>query len=437
MSPPSAFSVVLSLRRVDMRTSAAAPRDARTCTRTFVHRASNARRPRARAPSASTTRGGFQADERVDVVVVGAGVIGLACARELSRRGMRVFVADRAPAVGLGTSARNSEVLHAGMHYAPGSLKADFCVRGRRMIVDYCEKKDVRWDNIGKIIVASEESQMDDLEAMIERAMRNDVDDLELLSAESLREYEKNVRGFAGVWSPSTSVVDTRELMESFRRDCVRDGRTSISLGDEVVEITPAGRAMYRVKTKSKVIAAPRIVNAAGLHAHRVCERMTEVYDQIATPPPPLYFARGLYCTLKKGAGAPFQRLVYPLPRHGGLGVHFTKDVFGNCKFGPDIEWIDEIDYTIKPERVSAFYDAIREYWPELPDGFLRTAYTGIRPKLINETGDEDEPGATTDFMIQTEVDHRASGVVHLFGFESPGLTSAMCVAERVCELLE
>lgn len=422
----------VSARLEGMRAHVAPRGASRACDR---FSATAARRDVARAAAPSTR--GFLADERCDVVVVGAGVIGLACARALSARGMRVFLAEKAESVGSETSARNSEVLHAGMHYAPGSKKAEFCVKGRRMIVDYCDKKGVRWDNIGKLIVAQEENQMDELEAMISRAQMNDVDDLELLPEKALTAYEKNVRGFAGVWSPSTSVVDTRELMESFRRDCVRDGRTTVALGEEVMEITPGGRKMFRVKTKSRIIAAPRVVNAAGLYTHKICERMVDVYDISAKPPPPLYFARGLYCTLKKGTPAPFQRLVYPLPRDGGLGIHFTRDVFGNCKFGPDIEWIDEIDYTIKPARLRAFYDSIREYFPGLQDDMLRTAYTGIRPKLINEAGDTDVPGATTDFVIQTETEHGAAGLVHLFGFESPGLTSSMYIGERVADILE
>ena len=397
---------------------------------------------RARTARATTFRPGalrgFDADERYDAVVVGAGVIGLACARALSLRGMRVCVIDKAESIGAETSSKNSEVLHAGMHYVPGSAKAKFCVEGRRKIVKYCEKKDVKWENIGKLIVAQDESQMDALEAMITRAQMNDVDDLALLTSEQLTAYEKNVRGYAGVLSPSTSIVDVQELMESFRRDCVRDGRTTVALGDEVVEITRGLSKTFQVKTKSRrVISTPRLVNAAGLYAHRLCDRLLDVYDISVTPPPPLYFARGMYCELKKGYSAPFQRLVYPLPREGGLGVHFTRDVYDKCKFGPDIEWIDDIDYTMNPARVRSFYEAIREYWPGLQDGALRPAFTGIRPKLINEAGDTDEPGATTDFVFQTESQHGAVGLVHLFGFESPGLTSSLAVAEYVADFLE
>jgi L-2-hydroxyglutarate oxidase LhgO len=261
---------------------------------------------------------------------------------------------------------------------------------------------------------------------------------LALLTAEQLTAYEKNVRGYAGVLSPSTSIVDVHELMESFRRDCVRDGRTTVSLGDEVVEITRELRKTFRLKTKSRrVISAPRVVNAAGLYAHRLCDRMLDVYDTSVTPPPPSYFARGMYCKLKEGYSAPFQRLVYPLPKEGGLGIHFTRDVYDECKFGPDVEWIDDIDYTMDPARVRLFYNAIREYWPGLQDGALRPAFTGIRPKLINEAGDTNEPGATTDFVFQTESQHGAVGLVHLFGFESPGLTSCLSVGEYVADFLE
>lgn len=422
-----------------MRAGAARASEA---SRTTVRARHDARARRSRATAATTTRAAKssagETDERCDAVVVGAGIIGLACARELSSRGMKVVLIDKAKTVGAETSSRNSEVLHAGMHYAPGSKKALYCVKGRRMIEKYCQKKNVTWDNIGKFIVAQEEEQMDELEAMIARAEMNDVDDLELVSEETLVEHEKNVRAVAGVWSPSTSIVDSKDLMESFKRDCERDGRTKVILGDEVVEISRGLRKAFRVKTKSNlVISAPRLVNAAGLYAHTLTQRMFDVYDAQATPSPPLYFARGMYCGLKKGVPAPFKRLVYPLPREGGLGVHFTRDVNDVCKFGPDIEWIDDIDYTMKAERVRSFYEAIREYWPGLQDGMLRPAYTGIRPKLINRDGDTDEPGATTDFVIQTECEHGSPGLVQLFGFESPGLTSCMAIAESVSEFLE
>ena len=432
---------LLSFSRVGMRAGAARASES---ARVAVRARDDVRARRSRATAATTTTraakssDGEMDEQRYDAVVVGAGIIGLACARELSSRGMKVVLIDKENVVGAETSSRNSEVLHAGMHYAPGSKKASYCVKGRRMIEKYCQKKNVTWDNIGKFIVAQAEDQMDELEAMIARAEMNGVDDLELVSKETLVEQEKNVRAVAGVWSPSTSIVDSKGLMESFKRDCERDGRTKVILGDEVMEISRGSRKTFRVKTKSNLaISAPRLVNAAGLYAHKLTERMFDVYDTVATPTPPSYFARGMYCGLKKGVPTPFKRLVYPLPRGGGLGVHFTRDVNGVCKFGPDIEWIDDIDYTMKVERVRSFYEAIREYWPGLQDGMLRPAYTGIRPKLINRGGDTDESGATTDFVIQTECEHGAPGLVQLFGFESPGLTSCMALAESVNEFLE
>jgi len=393
--------------------------------------------PRAHRSVNASASGATVADESYDAVVVGAGIIGLATARELSRRGMRVFLADKSNQIGSQTSSRNSEVLHAGMHYAPNSKKALFCVEGRQKIVAYCEKKNVEYERIGKIIVARDESQMSDLEAMIERAERNGVDDLELVSSQQLKEWEKHVRGFAGIWSPSTSIVDSKALMESFKRDCLRDGRTVLGLGEEVVEISTGSKKRFRVKTKTRTVLTKRVINAAGLWAHQLVDRMYDVYDVQSAAPPPLYFARGMYCGLKRGVSAPFQRLVYPLPHDGGLGIHYTVDVAGVSKFGPDIEWIEDIDYTLDSSRVRAFYEAIREYWPELRDGFLIPIYTGIRPKLINRDGDTEEPGATSDFVMQTEETHRTPGLVNLFGFESPGLTSCMAIGEEVANLLE
>lgn len=393
--------------------------------------------PRAHRSVNATASSATVADESYDAVVVGAGIIGLATARELSRRGMRVFLVDKSKQIGSQTSSRNSEVLHAGMHYAPNSKKALFCVEGRQKIVSYCEKKNVEYERIGKIIVARDESQMSDLEAMIERAERNGVDDLELVSSQQLKEWEKHVRGFAGIWSPSTSIVDSKALMESFKRDCLRDGRTVLGLGEEVVEISAGSKKRLRVKTKTRTVLTKRVVNAAGLWAHQLVDRMYDVYDVQSAAPPPLYFARGMYCGLKRGVSAPFQRLVYPLPHDGGLGIHYTRDVAGVSKFGPDIEWIEDIDYTLDSSRVRAFYEAIREYWPELRDGFLVPTYTGIRPKLINRDADTEEPGATSDFVMQTEETHRTPGLVNLFGFESPGLTSCMAIGEEVANLLE
>ena len=387
--------------------------------------------------STSSGKGSVNVDERYDVVVVGAGVIGLAIAQKLTSRGMRVLIVDRRTVIGAETSSRNSEVLHAGMHYEPGSLKAKWCVEGRQMIIEHCIRKGVRWEKIGKFIVAQDESQVPELEAMIHRAEENGVGDLRVLSGGRINEYEKNVMAFAGIWSPSTSIVDARQLMESFEYDCTRSSRAKFALNEEVLEIARVQGDTFRVKTSKRVVVSRRVVNAAGLWAHHVCDRTMDAYDKSKTPPPPIYFARGMYCTLKKGVPAPFQRLVYPLPREGGLGIHFTRDVDDVCKFGPDIEWTDELEYTCDASRVPVFYESVREYWPGLRDGWLSPSYTGIRPKLINASGDKDEPGATTDFVVQSESEHGALGLVHLFGFESPGLTSCMAIAEHVADILE
>jgi L-2-hydroxyglutarate oxidase LhgO len=389
------------------------------------------------AASLSSGKGSVNVDERYDVVVVGAGVIGLAIAQKLTSRGMRVLIVDRRTVIGAETSSRNSEVLHAGMHYEPGSLKAKWCVDGRQMIIEHCIRKGVRWEKIGKFIVAQDESQIPELDAMMRRAEANGVEDLRVFSGGRINEYEKNVMAFAGIWSPSTSIVDGRQLMQSFEYDCIRSSRAKFALNEEVLEIVRVQGDSFRVKTNKRVVMSRRVVNAAGLWAHELCERTMDAYSKSNAPPPPMYFARGMYCKLKKGVPVPFQRLVYPLPRDGGLGIHFTRDVDDVCKFGPDIEWTDSLDYACDESRVPAFYESVREYWPGLRDGWLSPFYTGIRPKLINATGDKDEPGATTDFVVQSEFEHGALGLVQLFGFESPGLTSCMAIAEHVANILE
>jgi len=418
--------------------SAATQSHARRVTnvRCEMRASSNATRRLASRVAASPLSDRSATAERYDVVVVGAGVIGLAVAQQLTTRGMRVLIVDRRTTIGAETSSRNSEVLHAGIHYEPGSLKAKWCVEGRRMIIEHCDRKGVRWEKIGKLIVAQDESQIPELEAMIRRAESNGVDDTRLFAGGRLKEYEKNVSAFAGIWSPSTSIVDGSGLMESFEYDCIRTSRGKFALNEEVLEIARARDDTFRIKTNKRVVATRRVVNAAGLWAHELCARTMDAYDKAKTPPPPSYFARGMYCKLKKGVPAPFERLVYPLPREGGLGIHFTRDVNGGFKFGPDVEWTTDLDYECDETRVPAFYESIRQYWPALRDGWLSPTYCGIRPKLINQSGD-DEPGATTDFVLQTEAEHGAIGLVQLFGFESPGLTSCMAVAARVADVLE
>ncbi|MBY6260546.1 NAD(P)/FAD-dependent oxidoreductase [Azospirillum sp. 412522] len=365
--------------------------------------------------------------ERVECVVVGAGVVGLAVARRLARAGREVIVLEAADAIGTGTSSRNSEVIHAGIYYPTGSLRARLCVPGRDALYDYCSAHGVEHRRVGKLIVATEEAQLPKLAAIRAQAAANGVTDLTEIDAATARAWEPNLRTVGALLSPSTGIVDSHGLMLALLGDAEEAGAMLALLSPLLrSHRTAAGFELEVGGAEPMRIACSILVNAAGLGAWAVARAM-EGLDAVHVPPRVL--AKGNYYALAAGR-SPFSRLVYPVPVEGGLGVHLTLDLAGQARFGPDVEWLDDvnagIDYAVDPARAESFYGAVRAYWPGLPDGALVPAYSGVRPKLSG-------PGQPqADFLIQGPGTHGVEGLVNLFGIESPGLTSCLAIADAV-----
>lgn len=361
--------------------------------------------------------------EQIDVLVVGAGVVGLAVARALARAGQDVVVAERHDAVGTEVSARNSEVIHAGIYYPAGSLRARLCTAGRDALYAFCSSHGVGHRRTGKLIVAAEESDLPALDAIARTGRANGVTDLERLDAAATRARAPALRTAGAVWSPSTGIVDSHGLMLSLQGAAEALGAT-VALRAPVTAIAPQGKG-YRVQLdnggETYELSAGVVVNAAGLGAPAVAAAIDGLD---ACHVPRHHFAKGSYFTL--AGRSPFDTLVYPIPEAGGLGIHLTLDIGGQARFGPDVEWVDDIDYAVDAARASAFYTAIRRYWPGLPDGALAPGYSGIRPRIAAPG----EPAA--DFVIQGVETHGMQGLVNLFGIESPGLTASLAIAAEV-----
>jgi L-2-hydroxyglutarate oxidase LhgO len=365
--------------------------------------------------------------EKVDAVVIGAGVVGLAVARALALRGIETVVLERANAVGTATSSRNSEVIHAGLYYRPGSLKAVLCVRGREALYRYCESHGVSHRRCGKLLVASGPAQSARLRQIGAQAAANGVIDLQALSGDQVRRLEPVLQADEALLSPSTGIVDTHGLMLALRGDLEAAGGAVALLSPVEQVVRGAGLHVVQVGGEAPMeLAARCIVNAAGLWAPAVA---ASIEGLAAGHVPHAHFAKGSYFSLS--GRSPFSRLIYPMPEEAGLGVHLTLDLAGQARFGPDVEWIepatpDDIDYHVDPARADGFADAIRRYWPGLPDGALQPAYSGVRPKLVGRG----EPAA--DFVLQGPADHGVPGLVNLFGIESPGVTASLALAEEV-----
>ncbi|GAA4125564.1 NAD(P)/FAD-dependent oxidoreductase [Aminobacter aganoensis] len=365
--------------------------------------------------------------DSVDCIVAGAGVIGLAVARELARRGMETIVLERADAIGTETSSRNSEVIHAGIYYPEGSLKAKLCVEGRDRLYAYAAARNIPHKRCGKLIAATLPGQQEMLAGIIAKAKANGVDDLVMLNAAEAMAMEPSLTCVAAVLSPSTGIVDSHALMLALLGEAEEHG-AFLSLNTEIV----SGRIeteRFVLQTRdgssgaSFEIAARHFVNAAGLGANRLAASLEGLDPQFV---PTLKLARGSYFSV---TGKPaFSRLIYPVPEPGGLGVHLTLDLNGGMRFGPDVEWIEDKDYTVDPRRAEHFYGEIRRYWPDLADGSLSPTYSGIRPKLSRPG----EPAA--DFVIQGAETHGVKNLVNLFGIESPGLTSSLAIADLVAQ---
>lgn len=365
--------------------------------------------------------------ERIGCAVIGAGVVGLAVARALALAGREVLILEAADDFGTGISARNSEVIHAGLYYPQGSLKAACCADGRRALYAYCESHGIPHRRCGKLIVAATEDQCGELEGIAARGRANGADNLRLLTAAAAKALEPELECVAALLSPDTGIVDSHGLMLALLGDAESHGAV-LALRSPVRggEATGSGFVLDVGGDAPMQLAADVVVNCAGLGAHAVAGALRGLAPEHV---PPLHLAKGNYFTL--AGRAPFSRLVYPIPEPGGLGVHLTLDLGGQARFGPDVEWIAEEDYRVDPARGEAFYGAIRRYWPRLPDGALQPGYAGIRPKLGG-------PGsAAADFRIDGPVQHGVAGLVNLFGIESPGLTSALALAARVGAVLE
>ena len=363
--------------------------------------------------------------DKVECVVIGAGVVGLAVARALAQAGREVVILEAEDAIGTHTSSRNSEVIHAGIYYPKGSLKARACVAGRLRLYEYCASHGVPHRRCGKLIVATSDSQKGELLSIKAKAHANGVTDVAEIPATEAMRMEPALHCIAALHSPSTGIIDSHALMLAYLGDAEAAGamlglRSSLEkafLRDKEFELHVKGSDPIRCKI---------LVNSAGLRAPSVA-RLVEGFP--ADRVPPEFYAKGNYYSLT--GRPPFSRLVYPVPEPGGLGVHVTLDLAGQARFGPDVEWVDGINYEVDPRRSERFYAAIRRYWPALPDGALAPGYAGIRPKI---SGPRD-PAA--DFLIQGPAEHGVAGLVNLFGIESPGLTASLALADDVAKQLQ
>ncbi len=373
--------------------------------------------------------------ERTGAVVIGAGVVGLACARALARRGIETLIVERHGSFGSETSSRNSEVIHAGLYYPTGSLKAELCVAGQALLYDFCQRHGVAHRRCGKLIVAHSSAQEGRLQALHDTSLANGVSELHWLDRRAAQALEPQLQCSAALHSANTGIVDSHALMLALLGDAEAHGANlavhSPVLAAELATDGTQAHRLYIGGSEPLTLACDLLINAAGLSAPQLAGQFAGLPRQHI---PTAHFAKGNYYTL--AGRAPFSRLIYPLPEAGGLGVHLTLDLGGQARFGPDVEWLNEYrdeqpDYQVCPQRAETFYAEVRRYWPQLPDHALTPAYAGIRPKIVG-------PGQTAaDFVIQGQHTHGIAGLINLFGIESPGLTASLAIAERVCDELD
>lgn len=361
-----------------------------------------------------------------DVIVIGAGVIGLAIAQALTQVGRSVLIVERARQFGTETSARNSEVIHAGLYYPPDSMKARFCVSGKAMLYAFCEAHHVPFRRCGKIVVAANDDQVTKLEALHAQARQCGVGDLRLMGPQEIRRIESEIRCRAALLSPSTGIIDTHAYMLTLL-GLAEAGGALLCCNTEVVRVDRVGAAwsITIAGEDAPSASAHAIVNAAGLGAGAVAARIEGLPERFV---PKLRWAKG--CYFGYSGSIPFNHLVYPAPEPGGLGIHLTLDLAGRARFGPDVEWVDQLDYAVDPARRDRFAQSIRRYWPRVNPAALHPDYAGMRPKLSGPG----EPAA--DFMISGPDDHGVPGIVNLFGIESPGITASLAIAEHLSERL-
>jgi len=363
-----------------------------------------------------------------ECVVIGAGVVGLAIAARLAEAGREVLILEREASIGQITSARNSEVIHAGIYYPKGSLKARMCVAGKQLLYRYCAQRHINHRQCGKLIVATSQTQVLELESIERKAKANGVNDLILLSQSDAQVMEPELNCLAALHSPSTGIIDSHGLMVSLLGDA--ENRGAVLATHAPVESIARNNAdnsyMLQVGGDEPMQLSTRwLVNSAG---HGACRLAGTLEGLSAQYQPAAVLIKGNYFRLS--APAPFTRLVYPVPEVGGLGVHITIDLAGQARFGPDVEHIEKENYAVDPARADGFYAAVRKYWPGLPDDSLAPDYSGIRPKVSVQNN------VYADFLIQSPVDHGLPGLINLFGIESPGLTSSLAIAEHVHQSL-
>jgi len=363
--------------------------------------------------------------DQLDCVVIGAGVVGLAVARALALAGREVIVLEAESEIGMHTSSRNSEVIHAGLYYPEGSLKATLCVKGRAMLYDYCERHHVPFKRIGKLIVASDKAEREKLLAIQVQAAKNGVTDLRLVDRDEIQKLEPAVTGHCGLLSPSTGIVDSHSLMMALLAEI--EAHNGVLLTHSRLQSASVALGGFRLQMEGAddEIECKTLVNSGGLFAESVARSINGLSPgHINT----VRYAKGHYFAYQ--GKSPFQHLVYPLPTDGGLGVHATNDMGGSARFGPDVDWIDTIDYEFDASRLDRFAESIRNYFPGLDVVKLAPGYTGIRPKL---SGPGEMPH---DFVIQGATTHGVNGLINLFGIESPGLTAALAIGDYVAALL-
>lgn len=370
--------------------------------------------------------------DAIETVIVGAGVVGLAVARAMVLAGKEVLVLESEDAFGTGTSSRNSEVIHAGIYYPAGSLKARLCVQGRKMLYAYCLERGIPHKRCGKLIVATSPEQIDLLAGIQKKASANGLvgsEALKIMTSQEAQAMEPELQCLAALWSPSTGIIDSHALMLSYLGDMENaGGLLALQSGFDSAEIIRTNsKTQFVVRTLDGTeVLANQVINAAGLYAPQVARQFGGTNTSLL---PQSYYAKGNYFSLS--GRSPFTRLIYPVPEAAGLGVHLTLDMAGQAKFGPDVEWVDSPDnLTVDAHRGDGFYAEVRKYWPGLQDGALLPAYAGIRPKI-------NAPHETAaDFCIMGPGQHGVPGLVHLMGIESPGLTSSLAIADEVVQLL-
>ncbi|MCR9138923.1 MAG: NAD(P)/FAD-dependent oxidoreductase [Alphaproteobacteria bacterium] len=363
--------------------------------------------------------------DHVDCVVAGAGIIGLAAARSLAHAGRDVVVLEAEEIIGSHTSSRNSEVIHAGIYYPTHSLKAQWCVEGRNALYAYCAERNIAHERTGKLIVATRDADMPRLAALRAQAEANGVTDIEVLTAADAMALEPQLHCVGALRSPSTGIVDSHSLMLSYQGEA-EDHGAMIAFASRLRSVRPEQDHLILTIDGSEQleISCSVLVNAAGHGAWNIARSVVGIPSEAI---PPHRLAKGNYYSLS-GCPTPFKRLVYPMPSESGLGIHFTRDLAGQARFGPDVEWLDgeTLDYSVSTDRVQEFEVAIRSYWPGMPDNALTPTYSGIRPKLV---GSGAPPG---DFVLQSPADHGIAGLYQLFGIESPGLTASLVIGEQI-----